>query len=65
MTIICSVLAQLVLLVSSKEEASWWRDASDAYFQSVSRRLLPPGYAPPAYGLEHYKALAFPYAPGQ
>ncbi len=47
-----------------EEEATWWRDASIAYFQSVSRRPLPPGYAPPAHALEHYKSLAFPYAPG-
>jgi alpha-glucuronidase len=47
-----------------EREASWWRDASIAYFQSISRRPLPPGAAPPAHPLDHYKALNFPHAPG-
>jgi alpha-glucuronidase len=45
-------------------EAKWWRDASIAYFQSVSRRPLPAGVAPPARTLEEYRARRFPYAPG-
>jgi alpha-glucuronidase len=52
-------------LAIQEEEARWWRDASIAYFQSVSRRPLPEGHAPPAHDLGHYKALRFPYAPGQ
>ncbi len=48
-----------------EEEARWWRDASIAYFQSVSGRPLPAGYAAPARSLEYYKSLAFPHAPGQ
>ncbi|HEX8239929.1 MAG TPA: alpha-glucuronidase family glycosyl hydrolase [Allosphingosinicella sp.] len=52
-------------LAIQQEEAQWWRDASIAYFQSVSRRQLPKGYAPPAHSLDHYKSLRFPYAPGQ
>jgi alpha-glucuronidase len=51
-------------LAIQQAEAQWWRDASLAYFQSRSQRPLPPGYAPPAHGLEHYKSLRFPYAPG-
>jgi alpha-glucuronidase len=51
-------------LAIQEKEARWWRDASLAYWQSVNARPLPPGYAPPAYGLEHYKALRFPHAPG-
>jgi len=47
-----------------EREAQWWRDACIAYFQTVSRRPLPPGYAPPSHSLEHYKSLEFPYAPG-
>lgn len=46
------------------QEARWWRDASLAYWTSVSGRPLPPGVAPPAHSLEHYKALRFPHAPG-
>ncbi len=52
-------------LAIQEEEARWWRDASIAYFLSVSRRPLPKGHAPPAHGLDHYKSLRFPYAPGQ
>jgi alpha-glucuronidase len=47
-----------------QKEAQWWRDASIAYFQSISKRPLPPGYAPPPRSLEYYKSLQFPYAPG-
>jgi alpha-glucuronidase len=52
-------------LAIQEQEAQWWRDACVAYFQSVSRRPLPPGAAAPAHPLEYYKSLAFPYAPGQ
>lgn len=51
-------------LAIQEKEARWWRDASLAYWQSVNGRPLPPGYAPPAHSLEHYKALRFPHAPG-
>lgn len=51
-------------LVIQKEEAIWWRDASIAYFQSVSGRPLPEGVRPPAHDLEFYKAIRHPYAPG-
>ena len=46
------------------QEARWWRDASIAYFQSVSKRPLPRGITPPEHSLEYYKALRFPHAPG-
>ncbi|WP_302329805.1 alpha-glucuronidase family glycosyl hydrolase [Xanthomonas sacchari] len=45
-------------------EAQWWRDASVAYFQSVSGRPLPTGEAPPPHPLAWYQALQFPSAPG-
>jgi alpha-glucuronidase len=47
-----------------EQEATWWRDASIAYFQSLSRRPLPPGYTPPQHSLPYYENLCFPYAPG-
>ncbi|HEX7803219.1 MAG TPA: alpha-glucuronidase family glycosyl hydrolase [Pseudoxanthomonas sp.] len=47
-----------------QQEAQWWRDASIAYFQKVSGRDLPAGFAPPAHGLDYYEALQFPFAPG-
>ena len=46
------------------KEAQWWRDASIAYFQSLSHRPLPAGYLPPEHDLQYYEALCFPYAPG-
>jgi alpha-glucuronidase len=52
-------------LAIQEEEALWWRDASIAYFQSLSRRPLPKGHAPPAHDLDYYKSLRFSYAPGQ
>jgi alpha-glucuronidase len=47
-----------------EREAQWWRDASIAYFQSISRRPLPEGLAAPAHTLDYYQSLSFPYAPG-
>jgi alpha-glucuronidase len=51
-------------LAIQEKEAKWWRDASLAYFGNVSGRPLPPGVAPPPHGLDHYKSLSFPHAPG-
>lgn len=51
-------------LAIQQREAQWWRDASIAYFQSVSGRALPPGAAVPAHPLAYYQSLTFPYAPG-
>lgn len=47
-----------------EKEAQWWRDASISYFQSISGRPMPAGFAPPAHSLDYYKALDFPFAPG-
>jgi len=47
-----------------EQEAQWWRDASIAYFQNVSKRPLPAGSRPPAHSLDYYEALNFPYVPG-
>jgi alpha-glucuronidase len=46
------------------QEALWWRDASIAYFQSINGLPLPDGARAPAHPLEYYKALKFPYPPG-
>jgi alpha-glucuronidase len=51
-------------LAIQEQEAQWWRDASIAYFQSLARRPLPAGYAPPHEPLEYYESLCFPNAPG-
>ena len=45
-------------------EARWWRDASIAYFQSISRLPLPPGVAPPPDPLKAYEAFCIPYLEG-
>lgn len=45
-------------------EAQWWRDASVAYFQSISGRPLPAGEAAPPHPLAYYQALQFPSASG-
>ncbi len=52
-------------LAIQEQEARWWRDACIAYFQSLSKRPLPAGAAPPAHPLEYYQSLKFPYAPGR
>ncbi len=51
-------------LAIQEKEAQWWRDATLAYFQSLSGRPFPAGIAPPARTLADYEAMAFPYAPG-
>ncbi|MEN5060900.1 alpha-glucuronidase family glycosyl hydrolase [Luteimonas sp. TWI1416] len=51
-------------LAIQAQEAQWWRDASIAYFQSISGRPLPDGIAPPAHPLADYQSLEFPHAPG-
>ena len=40
-------------------EARWWRDASVAYWQSLSKLPLPSGHAPPAHSLTWYEAIHF------
>jgi len=52
-------------LAIQEDEASWWRDACIAYFQSLSRLPLPAGYAPPAHDLAYYQAINSRYAPGR
>ncbi|HEY6516827.1 MAG TPA: alpha-glucuronidase family glycosyl hydrolase [Steroidobacteraceae bacterium] len=47
-----------------EKDARWWRDASIAYFQSISRRPLPAGVAPPPDSLAHYEAFCVPYVEG-
>jgi alpha-glucuronidase len=45
-------------------EARWWRDASIAYFQSVSHMPLPANARTPAHDLSWYKAIHFDTVPG-
>jgi len=48
-----------------ERDAKLWRDASVAYFQSVSGLPLPSGAERPAHSLSYYEAQEWPYAPGQ
>jgi alpha-glucuronidase len=45
-------------------EAKWWRDASIAYWQSLSRLPLPKGHASLPHALSWYKAIQFETVPG-
>ncbi len=47
-----------------ESEARWWRDASIAYFRSLSKLPLPAGYAPPEHPLSYYEGLRFPFVAG-
>ena len=51
-------------LAIEEKDALWWRDASIAYFQSISHRPLPAGVAPPPDTLAHYEAFCVPYVEG-
>jgi alpha-glucuronidase len=46
------------------KEARWWRDANIAYFGTFSHKKLPNGVPRPAHDLAYYKAISYPYAPG-
>jgi alpha-glucuronidase len=48
-----------------QDEARWWRDASIAYFQSLSRLPLPARSPTPAHPLSYYEELRPPNLPGQ
>lgn len=52
-------------LTIQARDAKLWRDASIAYFQSISKLPLPTGMAAPRHSLGYYKQLEWPYAPGQ
>jgi alpha-glucuronidase len=53
-----------MLLGIQEEEAVWWRNACLLYFQTFSKMQIPATYERPDQTLEYYKALRFPYAPG-
>ncbi len=48
-------------LAIEQKDAEWWRDASLAYFQSLSHLPLPAGVKPPPDTLAHYEAFCVPY----
>ncbi len=51
-------------LVIQQHNAQWWRDASIAYWESISHLPLPPGIAPPPFPLKTYEAFCIPYVAG-
>ncbi len=50
-------------LAVQEREARWWRDASLAYFQSVSRLPIPARYEQPARPLDFYMRIRCPPDP--
>ena len=44
-----------------ERDAVWWRDACLLYFQTFSKRPLPPGVEKPAHALTTYKAKALDF----
>ncbi|PHR91845.1 MAG: alpha-glucuronidase [Robiginitomaculum sp.] len=52
------------LLLKQEREAQWWRDASIAYFQTISKRPLPADVTPPPLSLEEYKKINWPHLIG-
>lgn len=52
------------LLARQEREACEWRDACLLYFQTFSKRPLPPGVEPPSRTLDEYKAVQRRYVPG-
>ena len=53
-----------MLLAIQEKEAVWWRNACLLYFQTWSKMPIPASYEKPDHDLQFYKALKFPYAPG-
>jgi alpha-glucuronidase len=47
-------------LVIQEHEARWWRDAALSYFQTFSRKPIPPGYDRPLHPLSFYETLRCP-----
>ena len=43
-------------LALQERDAAWWRDACLLYFQTFSKRQLPPGVERPRMTLEEFKA---------
>lgn len=56
--------AVLASLKRQSVEAKWWRDASIAYWQSLSKLPLPRGHSPPPHPLSWYEAIHFDTVPG-
>jgi alpha-glucuronidase len=53
-----------VLLARQERDAREWRDACLIYFQTFSRRPLPPGVEPPEHPLDYYEQIDLHFVPG-
>jgi alpha-glucuronidase len=53
------------LMAVQYEEAIRWRNSCVLYFQTFSRKPIPPGYEKPDHDLTYYRSLRFPNIPGQ
>jgi len=51
-------------LAIQEQEARWWRDASVLYFQTFSKRPIPPDYEKPEHDLDYYMKVDKKYVPG-
>lgn len=51
-------------LVRQESSARDWRDACLLYFQTFSKRPLPPGVEAPAHDLEYYRSIQLEDMPG-
>jgi alpha-glucuronidase len=51
-------------LARQERDAREWRDACLLYFQTFSKRPLPPGVEAPEHDLAHYKSIRLRYMPG-
>jgi alpha-glucuronidase len=52
------------LLRIQEKEAKWWRNACVLYFQTFSKKPLPPGLEKPDQSLEYYMQLNPKFVPG-
>lgn len=50
-------------LAIQAHEAKWWRDASIAWFQSISKKPLPAGHDEPPHSLNYYRSITYPFGP--
>lgn len=50
-------------LAIQEREAEWWRNAALLYFQTFSRRPLPPGVEPAKHTLQYYESIRCPADP--
>ena len=52
------------LLYIQLKDAIWWRNACLLYFQTFSKKPIPPNYEKPDKTLDHYKSIRILFAPG-